>query len=64
MKAERLERCYWCGRHDVPASEWEQEHRSGGWQRLCNRCARRRLNNPWNALLSMRKITPDSAVNS
>lgn len=38
--AGRLERCNWCDRKNVLASEWEQE----------------RLNNPWNALLPMRKI--------
>jgi hypothetical protein len=53
---ERLERCFWCGKRDRPTSEWEQESLYDGWKRLCTRCATRRLNNPWNALLSMRKV--------
>lgn len=52
---ERLERCRWCDRRDVLASEWEQEHLSGGYSTLCTRCAGKRLRNPWNALLPMRK---------
>jgi hypothetical protein len=37
-------------------SEWEQKNLRGEWKRLCKPCARVRLNNPWNALLGMRKI--------
>jgi hypothetical protein len=59
---QRLERCAWCGKRDRPASEWEQESLSDGWQRLCTRCAAKRLNNPWNALLSMRKVAPQPAT--
>lgn len=54
---ELLERCFWCGRHDCAASDWEQEHHAKGWQRLCGRCANKRLRNPYNALLSMRKVS-------
>ena len=53
----KLDRCFWCGRHDCQASDWEQDHYREGWQRLCKRCATKRLNNPWNALLAMRKVT-------
>lgn len=49
-------RCFWCGKEKTRFSEWEQEHHAKGWQRLCNPCATRRLNNPYNALLGMRKI--------
>ena len=51
-----LERCFWCWRRNCRASGWEQEHHSKGWQRLCRTCARVRLGNPLNALLSMRKV--------
>ena len=54
--SERLAFCTWCGRHNVNASGWEQKGSSGEYQRLCIRCAGRRLRNPWNALLAMRKI--------
>jgi hypothetical protein len=51
-----LDRCFWCGQRNRQASDWEQENYAKGWQRLCRRCATVRLNNPWNALLSMRKV--------
>lgn len=63
-----LERCFWCNGRNRQASDWEQEHHSKGWQRLCKPCARVRLckpcarvrlNNPWSVLLSMRKVTPE-----
>jgi len=52
-----LERCFWCNGRGRQASDWEQEHHARGWQRLCKRCARVRLNNPWSALLTMRKAS-------
>lgn len=48
--------CRWCGRDNRRPSEWEQETLSGTWSRLCAPCARRRLRNPYNALLAMRKV--------
>ena len=53
--------CTWCWpKPRIPRkanSEWEQRTLgSGEWNRLCNRCANIRLRNPYNALLSMRKI--------
>lgn len=53
--ADRLERCRWCLRRNVRASDWEQEALRGGWHRLCSRCASVRLRNPYSALLPMRK---------
>lgn len=54
-------RCGWCGKPRTRWSEWEQETlglmgTAKQWKRLCNPCANRRLNNPYNALLGMRKI--------
>lgn len=59
--ANELWNCPWCypigtGRGRKP-SGWEQQTTGGEWKTLCTKCARRRLNNPWNALLPMRKIT-------
>ena len=51
----KLNPCRWCGNRNRTPSEWEQRNLSGIWQRLCVRCAERRLDNPWNALLDMRK---------
>lgn len=52
-------KCRWCGKNRKP-SNWEQESlvgkNAGQWLRLCDPCANRRLNNPWNALLPMRKM--------
>ena len=52
-------KCHWCGKKRKP-SDWEQEvlvaEEPGVWAHLCGPCATRRLNNPWNALLPMRKI--------
>lgn len=49
-------KCFWCGKANRQASEWEQDHHAAGWQRLCKPCARTRLANPFNALLPMRKV--------
>ncbi len=48
-------RCNWCGKQRRKFSDWEQERLKGGWARLCSGCARKRLNNPYSALLPMRK---------
>lgn len=53
------ERCEWCGRRFKPGykwSGWEQYWKDGIWKPLCVRCANRRLDNPYNALLKMRKV--------
>lgn len=56
MKATDYPKCYWCLKCRKP-SNWEQQGTSNDdYHRLCEPCARRRLNNPWNALLPMRKI--------
>lgn len=47
--------CKWCLRRKAN-SEWEQMSLTRGWMRMCRRCANRRLRNPNNALLSIRKI--------
>jgi RecJ-like exonuclease len=51
-----LERCRWCGKRRRAWSDWEQEHITGGYSRLCAYCANQRLRHPWNALIPMRKI--------
>lgn len=48
-------KCRWCGKRRKP-SNWEQNTLDGEWARLCGPCATKRLNNPWNALLPMRKV--------
>jgi hypothetical protein len=53
--------CVWCGKDKRKMSEWEQQHTSGAWHPLCNPCANRRLRNPYNALLSLRKISLQNA---
>ena len=55
-------KCTWCGKDRRKFSKWEQETLGGEWKPLCSDCARKRLNNPWNALLNMRKITTGGAV--
>lgn len=63
MSTAQKEICGWCHpptRRRTANSEWEQKNLRGEWLRLCNRCANRRLNNPYNALLNMRKISKDS----
>ena len=54
-------RCGWCGKERRHFSDWEQMTvgDDSKWMRLCKPCATRRLNNPWNALLGMRKIGDD-----
>ena len=54
-------RCGWCGKYKTRLSNWEQQTLGLAgiertWIRLCNPCATRHLNNPYNALLNMRKI--------
>jgi hypothetical protein len=53
----QVAKCRWCGKEKRRFSEWEQQGITGDtYFRLCVPCANRRLNNPWNALLSMRKV--------
>lgn len=59
MTVPTLDRCFWCWKRNRQASDWEQEHHAKGWQRLCKPCARVRLNNPWSALLGLRKVAPE-----
>ena len=49
-------RCSWCGKSKRKLSEWEQNTLKGEWKQMCVACANRRLNNPYNALLQMRKM--------
>ena len=55
-----LTRCGWCGKPRRRFSEWEQQvlagRNEGQWKRLCNRCATRRLNNPYSGILPMRRV--------
>lgn len=53
-------KCFWCLKDRRAMSEWEQDHHRDGWQQLCKPCATRRLKNPWNALLRMRKVRTTS----
>jgi hypothetical protein len=54
---DQLVRCRWCGKGKKNFSEWEQQHvTTQEYSRLCVPCANKRLKNPWNALLEMRKI--------
>jgi hypothetical protein len=57
-EAKRID-CGWCLRKNAKQSDWEQMSVTKGWLRLCNRCARVRLQNPYNALIEMRKVTYD-----
>lgn len=51
-------RCTWCTRGFLFNPKWEQKVLgSDKYEPLCTRCANRRLRNPYNALLDMRKIT-------
>lgn len=53
-------RCPWCGKDRTKWSDWEQKVLgTEEYDRMCSYCARRRLNNPWNALLPMRRIEED-----
>lgn len=54
--AAMSQRCVWCGKHRRTFSDWEQEHHRNGWLPLCRPCARKRLDNPYNALLPLRKV--------
>ena len=56
MMASEMVRCAWCGKMRRKFSEWEQKNLKDEWHTLCSRCANRRLDNPYNALLPMRKI--------
>lgn len=49
------EKCTWCLKREAN-SNWEQNNLSGKWKRLCKPCANKRLNNPFNALLKLRKV--------
>jgi len=52
-----LFKCRWCGKNRRP-SKWEQKTLgSDEYALLCQSCARRRLGNPWNALLALRRIS-------
>ena len=54
--------CEWCGKNNRTPSNWEQQGLlSLKWSRLCVRCANRRLDNPYNALLHMRRVTAETA---
>jgi hypothetical protein len=59
LTALTLGRCFWCNGRNRQSSDWEQENYAKGWQRLCKPSARVRLNNPWNALLNMRKVAAE-----
>lgn len=53
---DQLPVCRWCGKRRNP-SGWEQKILgSDDYASLCASCARRRLHNPWNALLALRKV--------
>lgn len=49
-------RCGWCGKYRTKSPEWEQMTIRGKWLPLCSYCARRRLDNPFNALLNIRRM--------
>ena len=54
-------RCPWCAKDRTKWSDWEQETlglfgKPPEWKRMCTYCARRRLNNPYNAMLGMRRV--------
>jgi len=59
-----LARCRWCGKGRRKFSDWEQQHlKTDEYSPLCSRCANKRLDNPFNALLPMRKIsTPNRGL--
>jgi len=52
-------KCKWCLKRELKNPEWEQEDLDGNWKPLCKPCAEKRLRNPYNALLNLRKITPN-----
>lgn len=48
--------CRWCGKSNRRPSGWEQKILSRDeYAPLCQACARKRLHNPWNVLLALRK---------
>ena len=51
-------KCTWCLKRELPdIPKWEQLNlRTDEYEPMCSVCANRRLRNPLNALLSMRKI--------
>ncbi|MCP3702306.1 MAG: hypothetical protein GY954_05155 [Alteromonas sp.] len=54
---DALVMCRWCGKKKKRLSEWEQQRVTDDtYLQLCIPCANKRLNNPMNALLPMRKI--------
>jgi len=57
-----MSKCQWCLRRELPRHpKWEQRNvTTGKYEPLCNVCARRRVGNPYNALIDMRKITEAS----
>jgi hypothetical protein len=60
-KPEPHWRCVWCSTHGVRPSEWEQlVLGKGEWATLCQRCAAKRLRNPFNALINFRKRGEES----
>ena len=49
-------KCRWCGRDNRTMSDWEQQRLFyDEYAPLCCACAKRRLDNPYNALLPIRK---------
>lgn len=50
--------CVWCGKDKRKMSDWEQQNViTGKWCAVCIPCANRRLKNPYNAFLNLRKIS-------
>jgi len=52
-------------RRDIKNPKWKQQNLKGKWEPLCAICANRRLRNPFNGLLNLKKIdepTEDKAV--
>jgi len=61
-----MSKCYWCNKEKKSMSDWEQESFRGKeivWLPLCKPCATKRLNNPYNAFLSTRKVTSNDTDN-
>lgn len=61
MPNEEVPKCGWCTKGRKGNSGWEQQTigmfgKEKRWMPLCKVCANRRLNNPYNALLGMRKV--------
>ena len=52
-----METCCWCGKPRRKWSGWEQQNiRTKKYHQLCSTCANKRLRNPLNALLPMRRV--------